>query len=91
MAITIRIPSLMRSLAGGSDTAQATGNTLAEVLGDLVAQFPSLGACLRDDEGRLRRYVNLYLNDVDSRFLQGQDTVVKDGDEVAILPAIAGG
>jgi molybdopterin synthase sulfur carrier subunit len=91
MAITIRIPTPLRKLTQNRDTVEATGATVAAIVDDLERQFPGLKERLCDQQGELRRFVNIYLNDEDIRFAQGRQTAVKDGDELAIIPAIAGG
>ena len=90
MAIEVRIPTILRSYTDGAKKVEATGSTLAEVLHDLDSRHPGIRARLVDDKG-LRRFVNVYLNDEDVRFLGGLDSAVKDGDDVTVLPAVAGG
>jgi molybdopterin converting factor small subunit len=80
----------MRPNAGGQKTVQAEGTTVGEVVDDLVRQFPNLAGQIVDDTG-LRKFVNLYVNDEDVRYLKALDTPVEDDDVVAILPAVAGG
>lgn len=91
MAVNVRIPTPLRRLTQNQDTVQASGRTVGEVVEDLERQFPGLKERLCDEQGELRRFVNLYLNDEDIRFAQGKQTAVQDGDEVSIIPAIAGG
>ena len=91
MAINIRIPTPLRKLTKDKDTVQADGATVAALVDDLEKQFPGLKERLCDEKGELRRFVNIYLNDEDIRFAQGKATPVKDGDEISIIPAIAGG
>jgi molybdopterin synthase sulfur carrier subunit len=91
MAINVRIPTPLRKLTQNRDTVEATGATVSAVMDDLERQFPGLKERLCDPHGELRRFVNIYLNDEDIRFAQGRQTAVKDGDELAIIPAIAGG
>ena len=91
MPIHVRIPTPLRKLTQDKATVEATATTVAGVIADLNRQYPGLQERLCDERGELRRFVNLYLNDEDIRFAQGKDTPVKDGDELAILPAIAGG
>jgi molybdopterin synthase sulfur carrier subunit len=91
MAVTVRIPTTLRPLAGGASTAQVEGSTVAEVLKALDAAHPGFGERLFDENGALRRFVNVFVADDDVRFLQGLDTPVPDGETVAILPAVAGG
>jgi molybdopterin synthase sulfur carrier subunit len=78
-------------LTKDKDTVQADGATIAALVDDLEKQFPGLKERLCDEKGELRRFVNIYLNDEDIRFAKGKETPVKDGDEVSIIPAIAGG
>lgn len=91
MAINIRIPTPLRKLTKEKDTVQASGTTVAALVDDLERQYPGLKERLCDEKGELRRFVNIYLNDEDIRFAQGKQTPVKDGDEISIIPAIAGG
>jgi len=91
MAVTVRIPSPLQPLSGGQPSVEANGATLRDVLDDLETQFPGIKERLYDDDGNLRRFVNLYVNDEDVRFLQGEETAIAEGDEVSIIPAIAGG
>jgi sulfur-carrier protein len=91
MPVNVRIPTPLRKLTKERDTVQATGQTVQEILNSLEAQFPGLKERLCDEQGQLRRFVNVYLNNEDIRFTQGQLTAVKDGDEISIIPAIAGG
>lgn len=91
MSVTVRIPTPLRKLTGGADEVSVEGDTVGAVIDNLEAAHAGLKARLCDDSGEIRRFVNVYLNDEDVRFLQGSDTAVKDGDEVSIVPAIAGG
>jgi molybdopterin synthase sulfur carrier subunit len=91
MPAKVLIPTPLRRLTNNQDCVPATGATIGEVIADLERQFPGFKERLCDDKGELRRFVNLYLNDEDIRFAQGRLTPVKDGDEIAIIPAIAGG
>ena len=90
MAIEVRIPTILRTYTGGAKAVEASGETLDDLLGDLDARHHGLRERLVDDGG-LRRFVNVYLNDEDVRFLGGLQTPVKDGDTVTVLPAVAGG
>jgi sulfur-carrier protein len=90
MAIEVRIPTIMRNLTDGAKAVEGKGGTLDELFGDLDDRHPGLRERLVDDKG-LRRFVNVYLNDEDVRFLGGLDTQVSDGDTVTVLPAVAGG
>lgn len=91
MAVNVRIPVLLRSLTGGASEVQAEGDTIAALIGNLNAAYPGIKDRLYDESGKLRRYINIYVNAEDVRFLKGDATPVKDGDEVSIVPAIAGG
>ena len=90
MAIEVRIPTILRSYTGGAKSVQGSGSTLGELLINLDAEHDGLRARLVDGEN-LRRFVNVYLNDEDVRFLGGLETSISDGDVVTILPAVAGG
>ena len=90
MAIEVRIPTILRSYTAGSKTVDAAGSTIGEVLEDLESRYAGLRARLVDEVG-LRRFVNVYVNDEDVRFLGGLAAPVADGDNVTVLPAVAGG
>ncbi|MGF1661596.1 MAG: MoaD family protein [Kineosporiaceae bacterium] len=90
MPVTVRIPTIMRSHTGGEKSVAGTGGTVADLLADLDSRHGGLAERVVED-GRLRRFVNVYVNDSDVRFTGGLDTPVADGDEVTILPAVAGG
>ena len=90
MAVTVRIPTPLRNLTGGSDEVSADGGTVAEVIESLEANHPGIKDRLCDEKG-VRRFVNLYANDEDIRFLDNLETTLKDGDTLSIVPAIAGG
>ncbi|MFM8531826.1 MAG: MoaD/ThiS family protein [Ilumatobacteraceae bacterium] len=91
MAVTVRIPTTLRPLAGGNSTVQVEGTTLREVIDALDAAHPGLRDRLLDESGNQRRFVNLFVSDDDSRYLQGLDTPVPAGETVSIIPAVAGG
>ena len=91
MAVTIKLPTQLRGVAGGAAEAQADGSTVGEALNALYAQHGELRERIADGDGALRRFVNVYLKGEDIRFLEGLETPVADGDEVTILPAVAGG
>lgn len=91
MAVTVRIPTTLRPLSGGASSVQLEGSTLTEILTGLEAAHPGFHDRLLDDNGALRRFVNVFVADDDVRYLQGLDTPVKDGDTVSIIPAVAGG
>jgi molybdopterin converting factor small subunit len=90
MAIEVRIPTILRNYTDGAKAVEGGGATLDELFADIEARHPGLRDRLVDDKG-LRRFVNVYLNDEDVRFLAGLDTQVSDGDTVTVLPAVAGG
>ena len=91
MAVQVSIPTPLRNLTNNIDTVDAAGATIGEVLTDLEKQFPGIGERLLDANGEVRRFVNIYLNGEDVRFLDNQNTAVKTNDEISIVPAIAGG
>jgi MoaD family protein len=90
MPVKVQIPTPMRQHTEGQTVVEAAGTTVKGVLDDLGAKFPGLTARLFDN-GQVRRFVNIYLNDEDVRYLDNLATPVKDGDELAIIPAVAGG
>ena len=91
MAVTVLIPTPLQKLTGGNAEVKAEGSNVGEIVAALEAQFPGIKDRLCDDSGKLRRFVNVYVNNEDIRFEQNEETPVKDGDEVSIIPAIAGG
>ena len=90
MSIEVRIPTILRSYTDGAKTVEGAGGSLAELIDDLESRHPGLRDRLVED-GALRRFVNVYLNDEDVRFLGGIQTPVAEGDTVTVLPAVAGG
>lgn len=90
MAIEVRIPTILRTFTDGARTVEGSGETLRSLLDDLEARHPGIHDRIVDDAG-LRRFVNVYVNDEDVRFMAGIDTPVADGDVVTVLPAVAGG
>jgi molybdopterin synthase sulfur carrier subunit len=90
MAIEVRVPTILRQYTGGAKVVEGSGDTLAALIDDVEARHPGLRDRLTD-AGGLRRFVNVYLNDEDVRFLDGLKTPVTDGDSVTVLPAVAGG
>ena len=90
MSVEVRIPTILRPYTGGDKIVSGDGSDLRALIADLDSRFPGIGERLVDEQG-LRRFVNVYLNDEDVRFLGGLDTAVADGDSVTILPAVAGG
>jgi molybdopterin synthase sulfur carrier subunit len=91
MAIEVRIPTILRQYTGGQKSVPGSGETIAELLADLDSRHPGLRARLITEDGSLHRFVNIYLNDEDIRFLGSLEAKVSDGDEITILPAVAGG
>jgi molybdopterin synthase sulfur carrier subunit len=90
MAVEVRVPTILREFTGGEKSVTAQGATLQGIIEDLDANYPGIGGRLVEDGG-LRRFVNVYLNDEDVRFLDGLDTAIADADAITILPAVAGG
>lgn len=91
MSVTVRVPPVFRTLTGGKNLVEAEGATVADVLADLESNHPGFKSKLLADDGSLVRYVNLFVDDDDVRFLQGLDTPVPEGGELAIMQAVAGG
>ena len=91
MTATVRIPTPLRSVTGGLDKANVNEGSMKDIVQGLEEQFPGIKARLCDDEGNLRSFVNVYVNGEDIRFLDGLDSNTKSGDEVSIVPAVAGG
>jgi len=91
MPVNILIPTPLRKFTNEQETVTSSPGTITELVADLDRQFPGIAARLTDSEGVLRKFVNIYVNEEDIRFLEGKDTAVKDGDAVSIIPAIAGG
>ncbi len=91
MAVKVLIPTPLQKLTNDQATVECEGSTIAALLESLESNCPGIKGRLCDDKGELRRFVNFYVNSEDIRFLQGVDTPLKDGDEVSIIPAIAGG
>jgi sulfur-carrier protein len=89
--IKVRIPTPLRPLTKNQGEVEANGANIAEIIENLNSSYSGLKDRLCDEKGELRRFVNIYVNEEDIRFLKGRDTVLKDGDEVSIVPAIAGG
>ncbi len=89
--VKVRIPTPLRPLTKGQGEIQAKGANITEMIEGLNTAHPGLKDRLCDEHGELRRFVNIYVNEEDIRFLKGKDTALKDGDEVSIVPAIAGG
>jgi molybdopterin synthase sulfur carrier subunit len=91
MGVPVRIPTPLRSVTKGAAEVQADGDTVSAVIEDLERQFPGLRDRLIDEGGELRRFINIYVNEEDIRFLEGAKTTLKAGDSLSIVPAIAGG
>ncbi|HLZ71550.1 MAG TPA: ubiquitin-like small modifier protein 1 [Dehalococcoidia bacterium] len=91
MSVKVKIPTPLRRITGQRDIVEGGGASLAECISGLDGQFPGLRERLCDEQGELRRFVNVYINGEDVRFLSGLSTPLKQGDEVAIVPAVAGG
>jgi molybdopterin converting factor small subunit len=91
MAVKVLIPTPLQKLTHDQATVECNGSTIAELLESLEQSCPGIKARLCDDKGDLRRFVNFYVNSEDIRFLEGTNTALTDGDEVSIIPAIAGG
>lgn len=91
MSVAVRLPNVLRAHAGGAAVVELEGSTIGEVLGILVAEHPGLTGQVVGEDGTLNKFVNIYVNDDDVRYLQQLDTPVADGDEISILPAVAGG
>lgn len=91
MSIKVCVPTPLRSLTGNQAEVELEAGTIAELVSRLESTYPGMGKKLLDEDGAIRRYINVYVNDEDIRFLQGMDTPLKDGDRISIVPAIAGG
>jgi len=91
MSVSVRIPTQLRSLTSGDPEVSTSGGDIGEVIASLEASYPGIKERLLDDSGAIRRFVNLYLNDEDVRFLQGVETPVPEGATLSIIPAVAGG
>ena len=91
MAVLVRIPTPLRSLTKGQAEVQVAADNVADLINDLEKQFPGIKERLVDEGGEVRRFINFYINEEDVRFLQGSKTALKVGDQVSIVPAIAGG
>jgi len=91
MAITVRIPTPLQKLTQNQAEVKASGTTIKELIEDLEKNFPGIKERVCDETGKIRRFINIYVNEEDVRFLQQDETPLEDGDEVSIIPAIAGG
>ena len=91
MSVNVRIPTILRTYTDGASEVTASGGTLADVLEDLVANHSGIRARVLDDNGQLRRFVNVYVGNDDVRFLEGLASPTPDGTQISIIPAVAGG
>ncbi|MFF0345078.1 ubiquitin-like small modifier protein 1 [Kribbella sp. NPDC004875] len=91
MSVSVRVPTILRPYTQGASEVSAEGGTLTEVLDSLDASYPGIKGRVLDDSGELRRFVNVYVDDDDVRFADGLRTAIKDGGQVSIIPAVAGG
>ena len=91
MEVNVRIPSPLKKLTGERDVINARGETVGEVLRWLAETYPGLKERLRDEQGEVRRFINIYVNEEDIRFISNLETPLKEGDRISIIPAIAGG
>ena len=90
-SISVRIPTILRSYTGGEAEVKASGSTVREVVADLDANYSGIAARILDDNGKIRRFVNVYVGEEDVRFADGLDTPTPDGAQISIIPAVAGG
>jgi len=90
-SINVRIPTILRNYTGGEAEVKASGSTVREVVADLEANFSGIAARILDDNGKIRRFVNVYVGEEDVRFADGLDTLTPDGAQISIIPAVAGG
>lgn len=91
MSITVRIPTPLRRVTDGQDKVSVEGSSINEIIRDLDSKFPGIRERLCDEQGELRNFVNIYVNGEDVRFLDGINSATKEGDEISIVPAVAGG
>ena len=91
MSVKVRIPTPLRKLTHEQELVEVAAGTIGGAINEMQSRFPGIRERLLDDAGQVRRFVNIYVNEEDIRFLQNNDTPIKDGDEVSIIPAIAGG
>ena len=91
MSVKVRIPTPLRKLTNNEEIVEVEARTIRDAIAELQSRYPGIKERLLDDDGSVRRFVNVYVNEEDIRFLQNQETPIKDGDEVSIIPAIAGG
>ncbi len=91
MSVTVKLPTILRKHAGGEAKVPAAGSTLSDVLSDLEARYPGITKNVLSEDGGLHRFINVYVNDEDVRYLGSLETALREGDTVSILPAVAGG
>jgi len=91
MAVTVRVPTPLQKITGGKGEVSATGANIKEIFADMEKNFPGLRERIYNEDGELRRFINIYVNEEDIRFLESEESAVKDGDVISIIPAIAGG
>jgi len=91
MAVTVHVTSVIQQVVNGQREFAAEGETVGELIANIEGNYPGFASRIMDENGDLRRFVNIYLNDEDVRYLGGKDTPIKDGDSVSFLPALAGG
>ena len=90
-SVSVRIPTILRPFTGGESEVKASGGTLRDVVADLEANHSGIAARILDDNGKIRRFVNVYIGEEDVRFAEGLDTATPDGAQISIIPAVAGG
>ncbi len=91
MSVTVRIPTPLRKLTGNQSEIEIDGETVESLIGNMEASYPGIKDRICDESGKVRRFINIYINEEDIRFLDGTETTVKAGDRISIVPAIAGG
>jgi molybdopterin converting factor small subunit len=91
MSVSVRVPTILRTYTGGESEVNADGATLSEVLDSLDASYPGIKGRIVDEQGELRRFVNVYVGNDDVRFLEGLSTATVDGTQISVIPAVAGG
>jgi molybdopterin converting factor small subunit len=91
MSVSVRIPTILRTYTNGESEVSADGGTLAEVLASLDASYPGIRSRILDDQGTIRRFVNVYVGNDDVRFLEALDTSTPEGAQISVIPAVAGG
>jgi sulfur-carrier protein len=91
MSVSVRVPTILRTYTKGESEVSAEGSTLSEVLDSLESSFPGIKGRVVDEQGKLRRFVNVYVGNEDVRFAEGLDTKTPDGTQVSVIPAVAGG